>query len=262
LQISLKSLNEANEMGSNTRGILPPWLAARLSSFKRRLYGIPPVGDVNFGDLRCLSPVSRNFGLDRGQPIDRYYIEEFLQRHSGDIQGRVLEIQNNAYTSRYGKDRVITSDVFDVSTDNPRATIIGDIADAPHVPDEQFDAIIFTQTLLLIFDVRAAVKTLYRILKPGGVLLITVPGTVQVPTHSDDAATWCWSFTEYSLRRLLIGAFDSSNVETSTHGNVLAAIAMLEGLCTDELELSELNFTDKDYPVTITGRVIKNNRAT
>jgi len=237
-------------------------MAEQLRSLKRKLAGVPAVGAVDFGDLRRLIPVSRDFGFDRGRPIDRYYIEKFLDLRSEDIRGRVLEIKNNAYTLQYGGNRVMRSDVLDVVTDNPQATIIGDIANAPNIPDDKFDTIIFTQTLYLVFDVRAAVETLYRILRPGGVLLITVPGTVQAPMCDDRESTWCWSFTEYSLRRLLVEAFGGSNVETSTHGNVLAAIAMLEGLCTDELEPSELEYTDTDYPVTITGRAMKNNPTT
>ena len=39
---------------------------------------------------------------------------------------------------------------------------------------------ICTQTLQLVFDVGAAVQTLHRILKPGGVALVTIPGITQM----------------------------------------------------------------------------------
>jgi len=38
---------------------------------------------------------------------------------------------------------------------------------------------VFTQTLHLIYDVRSAIRTLHRVLKPGGVLLATFPGISQ-----------------------------------------------------------------------------------
>ena len=38
----------------------------------------PPVGEVRFGSLRMVTPISTNWGLDRGLPIDRYYIERAL----------------------------------------------------------------------------------------------------------------------------------------------------------------------------------------
>ncbi len=50
---------------------------------------------------------------------------------------------------------------------NPQATIVGDLADAPHIPDDSFDCAIVTQTLQFVYDVRAAFATLHRILAPG-----------------------------------------------------------------------------------------------
>jgi SAM-dependent methyltransferase len=215
------------------------------------------VGKVDFGDLRRVTPISRGYGVDRGTPIDRYYIHRFLESRSVHVRGRVLEIGDNVYTRRYGGDRVTASDILHVSADNPKATIVGDLSDAPHIPAGSFDTIILTQTLLLIYDLRAAVATLHRILRPGGVLLVTVPGIVCVEMRSQWAATWCWSFTEYSLRRLLMETFDEGQIETAVHGNVFSAIAFLEGLCAEELEPADLDHLDRDYPVTITACVTK-----
>jgi hypothetical protein len=50
---------------------------------------IVPPPPVEFGSFRRLTPISRLWGSDRGQPIDRRYIENFLKRHAGDIRGRV-----------------------------------------------------------------------------------------------------------------------------------------------------------------------------
>ena len=48
------------------------------SGRKRRL-----PGGLELGSLRRTTPISSSFGFDRGQPIDRYYIEDFLRRHGG-----------------------------------------------------------------------------------------------------------------------------------------------------------------------------------
>ena len=77
-----------------------------------RLAVWPPVGWVRFGDLRQLRPISSDYGNSRGLEIDRYYIEKFLTEFSTDVRGRVLEIKHNAYTRRYGGDRVTQSDVL------------------------------------------------------------------------------------------------------------------------------------------------------
>jgi len=123
------------------------------------------------------------------------------------------------------------------------------------VPPETFDCIVLTQTLHLIFDVHAAARTLHRILKPGGVLLLTVPGITQIPRS--ESSYWYWSFSSLAAERLFRGAFEGGTVDVASHGNVLAATAFLYGLAEQELRDSELDASDPDYPVTITVRAVK-----
>jgi SAM-dependent methyltransferase len=227
-----------------------------LESARRTLTGVAGVGKVDFGELRKVAPISRKFGVDRGLPIDRFYVERFLQQNAALVRGHVLEIGEDTYTRRFGADRVLQSDVLHVSADNPRATIVADLQHAPHVASGQFDAIILTQTLQLIFDVPAALRTLHRILKPGGALLVTVPGLTSVATGSVWGSTWYWSFTELALRKLLEHSFGEAVLDVQTHGNVLVAMAFLQGLATQELDQAELEARDPDYPVIITARAI------
>jgi len=224
---------------------------------RRRLLGIPPPGSVDFGDLRRLEPVSRHFGTDRGLPIDRHYIEQFLARNALDVHGRVLEIGENTYTVRYGGGRVTRSDILHVADGNPRATIVADLADAPRIPDASFDCVILTQTLHFIYDARAAVRTLHRILKPGGVLLLTVPGISPVPTGTQWGYTWHWAFTGLSIERMLGEVFGREKVLVDVTGNVLVATAFLQGLAAEELAADELDALDPDYPLIITARARK-----
>jgi Methyltransferase domain len=222
----------------------PPW---------QRL-GRPPVpGRVRFGGLRRLTPISRNFGWERGGPIDRYYVEGFLARHSEHIRGRVLEIQDASYTRRFGGERVSTSDVLDVAEDNRQATIHADLTRADYVPSEAFDCIILTQTLHVIYDVHSVTQTLYRILKPGGVLLATFPGISQV----DWTDQWYWSLTSRTARGLFEEVFPEGSVVVETHGNVLVATAFLHGLGVAELREEELDFRDPDYQFLIAIKAVK-----
>src|SRR2546430_15816546 len=57
---------------------------------------------ARWGNLRRLEPLSETFGWDRGTPIDRVYIEQFLSSHAADIDGRVLEVKDARYTERFG----------------------------------------------------------------------------------------------------------------------------------------------------------------
>jgi SAM-dependent methyltransferase len=202
-----------------------------------------------------VAPVSNAFGFDRGQPIDRYYIERFLAHHAKDIQGRVLEIEDNSYTLKYGGNRVKISDVLHVQEGNPQATIVADLTHADHIPSDAFDCIIFTQTLQYIYDVRSAASTLHRILRPGGALLATFPGISQ--GHPLDYGEWYWGFTTQSARRLLEEAFPAGDIRIEAHGNVLAATSFLHGLASEELSQEELDYHDPNYELLITLRAVK-----
>lgn len=214
------------------------------------------MGHVNFGHLRRVTPISRGFGFDRGLPIDRAYIEGFLAEHQGDVRGRVLEFADNSYTRRFGGARVSVSDVLDVDPGNRGATFVDDIAHGTTLPADAFDCVIATQTLQFVYDLPAAMQTLRRILKPGGVLLLTCPGISQI----DDPAwntSWYWLFTSLSVRRLLEGAFPAENIAVAAHGNVLAATAFLHGLAAEELAPADLAYRDAPYEVVIIARAVK-----
>src|SRR5215212_4968825 len=214
------------------------------------------VGGLRFGDLRRLEPISRDFGLDRGKPIDRYYIEGFLARHAEDIEGRVLEIKDSGLTRKYGGSRVTVSDVLDIDEGNRRATIVADLTRAEGVPSNMFDCIICTQTLHFIYDISSAVSTLQRILKPGGTLLATFPGIGQTSCQNLHE-NYCWALTKLSARRLFEEAFPATDFEVEAQGNVLAAVAFLEGLAVSELRKEELDHHDPDYELLISVRAVK-----
>jgi SAM-dependent methyltransferase len=217
---------------------------------------VPLPGRIDFGDLRRTAPMSRHFGFERGRPVDRHYVERFLAQHAGDIRGRVLEVGDATYTRRFGGSRVTRSDVLHVDADAPGATIVADLAAADHVPSDAFDSIVLTQTLHLIFDVPAAIRTLHRVLVPGGVLLVTAPGISQLHTGRW-RDTWYWAFTPASAGRLFAEHFAPGEVTVESHGNVLAAIALLEGIASDELRAGELAVDDPSYPVTVAIRAVK-----
>ena len=219
------------------------------------------MGWVRFGSLRRLMPIGEVFGLKRGQSLDlcldRYYVERFLGQHAADIHGRVLEIGDNTYTRRFGGSRVRQSDVLHAAPGNPEATLVADLTCADHLAANAFDCIILTQTLQYIYDVRAALRTLYRLLKPAGVLLATCPGISQMSRW--DAEQWgeYWRFTTFSARRLFAEVFPETAISVQAHGNVLVALAFLHGLLVTELRRAELEYHDPDYEVLITVRAQK-----
>ena len=213
---------------------------------------------LDLGDLRRVTPIDSGFGLGRGKPVDRHYIEHFLGRHAGDVRGRVLEVGDDAYTRTYGGARVSRSEILHADDSNPRATLVGDLAGVDNgLPSSSFDCFICTQTLTYIYDVQRAVATIHRLLKPGGVLLVSVPGISQMSPYDRDRWGEYWRFTAQSLGRLLGESFGSGAVEVEAYGNVLAATAFLQGLCVDDLRPAELDHRDQRYQMLIAGRAVK-----
>lgn len=231
-------------------------MAAKQPNDDKPQQEIPSVGRVQFGDLRRTEPLSRSFGYDRGQPIDRYYIARFLSNYSDDITGHVVEIGDDRYTRRFGKG-VTRSDILDQSHPDSSPTIVADLTKADHVAHNSFDCIIVAQTLQFIYNIHAAVNTLHRILKPGGVLLASLPSLSPICRYDMDRWGDYWRFTSAAARNLFSESFGLANIKVEAHGNVLVAMGFLQGMAADDLTADELNYKDPDYEALITVRAVK-----
>ena len=240
--------------------ILPKSVRQSIRAFQRKYrLQVVPVGSVDFGGLRRLSPISAVFGLDRDLiSIERHYIEEFLESRSSDIRGRVLEMGDPMYTLKFGGDRVTQSDVLHYVEGNSQATIVADLTTAANIPDSTFDCIIVTQTLQMIFEVRMAVRNVHRMLKPGGVVLATSHGISRIARREgvDDWGEY-WHFTAQSSKRLFEEFFPAVNTTILTYGNVLSTIGSLHGLSASELTPKELAYSDPNYELLVTVRAQK-----
>jgi hypothetical protein len=207
------------------------------------------------GTLRRTTPISPVYGYDRGTPVDRYYIEAFLEAHRRDIRGRVLEVKDSGYTDRFGRG-VTERAVLDIDATNPRATIVADLAAADAIAADSFDCFILTQTVYLIYDMPAAIGHAHRILRRGGVLLATAPCLGRI-SRSAGVHNDYWRLTAASGTRLLGDVFGPDQVVVRTYGNVLAAIASLAGLAYQELSARELNACDENFPLMVAMRAVK-----
>jgi SAM-dependent methyltransferase len=214
--------------------------------FKRANTTLPAIHE-----LPGLEPISRHYGKDRGTPIDRWYIHHFLWPRREDVRGRVLEVADSGYTDYLGEDRVTTCDVLHVAPDAPLATIIGDLATGEGIPRAAFDCFVVTQTLHVIYDVACAVRTIHDSLKPGGVVLATLPGISQISRYDREQWGDYWRFTAQSAARLFGDVFGAANVEVVTYGNVLVASAFLYGYAAEDLREDDLLHRDDDFDFLI-----------
>lgn len=201
--------------------------------------------------LPGLDPVSRDFGKDRGTPIDRWYIHEFLWARRDDVRGSVLEVADSGYTDYLGEGAVTRCDVLHAKPGSPWATLVGDLATGEGIPVAAFDCVVLTQTLHLVYDVKSAVRIVHDALRPGGVVLATLPGISQVSQF--DRSEWgdYWRFTADSARAMFTEVFEPANVEVVAYGNVLISCAFLYGYALEELEISDLEFRDDDFDFLI-----------
>jgi SAM-dependent methyltransferase len=200
-----------------------------------------------------LQPLSERWGSDRGQAICRYYLEGFLEEFSSDISGHCLEFADAGYVTKYGGRGVDKIDVLHLDASNARATIVADLTKPNTIPSDTFDCIICTHVLHHIYDLSAAVGDLYRILKPGGVLLAAVPHV------SMCAPEWpeLWRFTSQGLQMVLARRFADADITVRAYGNSLTAAGQIRGLAAHEFTRSELAFSDPRFAVEVCARAVK-----
>ncbi|TFG98032.1 MAG: methyltransferase domain-containing protein, partial [Myxococcales bacterium] len=225
-------------------------VAARV---ERSRLGLP---SFDWGELRRSAPVSREWGEDRGRPIDRFYIDAFVEAHREDLRGAVLEVQEADLTERWGGGAIERIDIVDIEASNPRATLLADLRHAAHIEDSSFDCFVLTQTLHVIADVPAVLREARRILRPGGVLLATFPAASRVCVEYGREGDF-WRATEGGVRELFRSAFRDEELSLCCYGNLLTTVAFFEGLACHELEAAEFEPFDPWYPLLFGVRAVK-----
>jgi SAM-dependent methyltransferase len=202
-----------------------------------------------WGNLRRDRPFSRRAG-DRGTPIERFYSDRFVAEHGGAVRGHVLEVGSDRCARAHGRD-VRRVDVVDIATDNRRATIVADLADAGSLPADTFDCAIAAHVLQFVPDVPAALANLWQSVRPGGCLLVTVPALGRCAPSAE--GTESWRFLEPGLRHA-VGVACRPTPEAVTvrsYGNLRTAIAALAGIAAGELRAHELDTDSPEYPVVL-----------
>ena len=221
---------------------LPGILRAHIPRSLRRA-----VVRARFGDLRRIEPVSE-WGFGRGTPIDRWYIEHFIDDNAHLVRGHALEVKEDLYASRFGASSV---DILDIDESNTAATVVGDLCDDSTLPPNAYDIAVVTQTLQLVPRPADAIGHLVNALRPGGSLLLTVPCLSRL------AGSWDrWRWTPRGMSDVLMEvAPPDATVECIGLGNGLAARAFLFGLAVTDLDDGILAVSDEDYPMLVAARV-------
>ncbi|HZY58180.1 MAG TPA: methyltransferase domain-containing protein [Candidatus Binataceae bacterium] len=228
-------------------------IPSRLKQVVRQKLGLPTAVGARWRMANGVEPLSYEWGGDRGNALFAVYVGEFLTEFREDIRGHCLEFNNDAYTSAFGGSQVEKLDILHQDNSNPQATIWGDLTRENNLPSDTFDCIICTHVLHLIFEVWKAVPEIYRMLKPGGVLLVAVP---QV-SMCDPSWGECYRYTEEGLRRMLGLAFREGDVLVKAYGNSLISAGQIRGLTAEEFTPEEMNYHDPRFGVEVCARAVK-----
>lgn len=238
-------MTTTDEWRSRLKSIIGPRLTVRARCVLR---GLPL---PRWGNMRRVEPFSTAYGSDRGTPIDRYYLDRFLDANRALITGRVLEIQVPSYTRRFG-DHVSESHTVDI---NPgfQATYTCDLANAAQIPTGYYDCFLAPNTFQHILDLHPALRTMLRVVKPGGTLLASTACLLPLIPDGGDY----WRVSADGWRLILETEWPGCEITVQAHGNCLTAAAAMYGLAQEELAAHELEAHDPRYPVLITIRCRK-----
>ena len=201
-------------------------------------------------------PISNMYGFDRGKPLDRHYIENFLENNKRDVRGTCLELLNDEYTKKYGGARVTKNVILDIEKENSKATLISDLRNLSEIKDDTFDCIILTQVLQFIDDVDMAISECHRTLKPGGVMLVTVPSISRIDCSSGEKGDF-WRFTTASAHFLFEKKFKKKNVLVNSFGNARIGLYFYAGLAEEDTPKKLFNQNDANFPLIITVKATK-----
>tara|TARA_Y100000766_G_C18856153_1_gene580835 strand:+ start:380 stop:1045 length:666 start_codon:yes stop_codon:yes gene_type:complete len=213
-----------------------------------------PKKKPNYKNLRILKPISNKFGLDRGTPIDRIYIQNFLKNNSKYIKGEVCEVGDNFYTKFYGGNSCNSTIIGLNKGKNVKKV---DLTSHELIACNQYDCFIGTQVLNFIYEPKLAVQGIHKLLKKDGIALITVSGIQQISKYDYDKWGDYWRFTSQSMKKIFSECFGENNIEVKSYGNVLTSISYLHGIEAEELTEKEIFSHDENYQLIISVKAFK-----
>ena len=131
----------------------------------------------------------------------------------------------------------------------PDADIYADLEDEATLPDMKFDCIVATQVIMYMYDIERCMRNLRRMLKPGGMLILTVPGFAAHRQGHVMMAT----FTEDFLKQLCMSTFGNHD-NFRYYGNLEYVLYMLFGVKKNPYEKPTVNEYKYSLVLGITAR--------
>jgi SAM-dependent methyltransferase len=138
---------------------------------------------------------------------------------------------------------------------NPQfqTTYVCDLAQADAIPSGWYDCFLAPNTLQHLAELEPALKTMLRVVKPGGTILASAAALLPLIPEGGDY----WRLSAEGWRLILGQQWAGCDVSVEARGNCLVALAAMHGLAHEELTTEELDAHDPRYPVLITIRCRK-----
>jgi len=199
-------------IGARTPWRILNWLRQRSpSTFQRLVYGTPNLNTADHWDERWNRHGTAGFrATGEAQPLRDRAVRAVPPGSDvldvGCGVGETIALLRDQRRCRCSGCDIAASAAAAVTAQGMtgRVSVLPDI----DFPDEAFDVVICTETLEHVTDAAGTVRSLRRVLRPEGLLLMSVPdGSV------DEEASHVHRFTEASIRRLLSRYFSVVSIE-------------------------------------------------
>lgn len=193
---------------------------------------------------------ANRFGYDPRQwpPLTpaRAYIRDFLARYMPFVSEPCAEFNPPYYRPMVLATRRVRAENYDVIDlePGPGVTVVADIHDARSVPSDKYGTILCTHVLPFLPRPWDAVRELHRILKPGGLLLVTVAASHPLARDPQD----CWRLLPDGLAELLR---DFSKVEIHSYGNAATMAGSAYFLMTYHFPRRLMQTHDERFPLVV-----------
>lgn len=248
-----RSHTERPAIKSTTKERIKVALISSLGKERARRVANPIVRTIApafWGNVRRRAPFSRDWGRERGTPIDRAYIEGFIESRAHLIRGAVLEVRDPELVSRFGRE-LTRIEVLDIDADNPEATIVADLAEVGSLPAATFDCAVITQVLQYVSSPVDAVSNALQSLRPGGSLLLSVPGVMHSESHTIESDNW--RFLLAGVKKIVgeATAGGDYDIDIEAFGNAKTVLGVAAGLVLEDGFDRYLYPADPQYPLTI-----------
>ena len=141
--------------------------------------------------------------------IQQYAKGRLLDAGAGDLQYKALL-----------KQFVESYESFDIEKRQKSVDYLGDVQDMREISSSRYDVVFCNQVLEHVSEPQKALMEFYRILKPGGVLLLAVPHLSRLHEEPQDF----YRYTQYGVTHLL-GRAGFNKIETYKTGGLFSFLS-------------------------------------